>query len=519
MYRMPGLTISRSKAPLLNKIKVALSRTKGPKDASALPIPGQATSVNLPSGAGTEPCEPPHPVIALTSNFISPETPTELPPTSSAVITQPEAPLTINDLPPEILAEIFHTYMFYEDEPDLLDPELEGMVSVFLPNARSAPLLFCGVCGYWRDVAIATPALWSALAIQKSFHLDTVSSWLERSQGHPLSLFISLDWDSSRYAKEQLSGLLEMLYAAMPRWQKVSVHLPTANDLQEFLFTLIPREGESPAASLQHLHLSAGGSGPNLDSDSISRLSSFPHPSLRRLTWDNWFPPDFILVSTSLWANLQQMTFLRTTTAKLHTFLKACTNVRFVYIHFLQTIIRAHETITPTVAHSLQSLNIGCVIGDLTEAIALLSAPNLKRLTYSHSFGSRQSKGLQEFLERSGCKLESLCIVSRTPEFDEAETKFMLHTPIFTAIPHFSLRLIEDGCHSSFPRAIIAETAEQWSSTAYVHYEPKNCSYHLGWGTLDIAYTFDIDYPFLVKNSKPIRKWSVALTDGPVTSA
>ncbi|PPQ85932.1 hypothetical protein CVT24_009989, partial [Panaeolus cyanescens] len=120
-------------APLLSKIKIAFSRTKAPKATTIVPILAQAAPVDLLSESGSKPFEPPQPEVALASDILSLETPPALPPTLSATATQPGAPLTINDLPPEILAEVFYTYMFCEAEPDHLDPELEGLVSVFLP--------------------------------------------------------------------------------------------------------------------------------------------------------------------------------------------------------------------------------------------------------------------------------------------------------------------------------------------------------------------------------------------------
>ncbi|PPR02916.1 hypothetical protein CVT24_012209 [Panaeolus cyanescens] len=525
---MPGLTISRSKAPLLNKIKVALSRTKGPKDASALPIPAQAASVSLLSepGAGTEPPEPLHPVLTSSSdiNYLE-ASPAILPASTTTVapVAQQEAPLTINrdDLPPEILAEIFHTYMFWEDKSHLMDPHLEGMISVFVPDSRSAPLLFCGVCGYWRDIAIATPVLWSALAIQTSFNLDIISLWLKRSQGHPLSLYVSIDWDSPSHMREQTPRLMELLYATMPRWQQVSVHLTEAIDMRRFLFTLIPEEGKSPAAILQYLHISADYDVPDLlNHDSFSRLSSFPHPTLRRLTWSNYESPgDFAQVSPFLWTNLQQISFLMLTTADLHSFLKTCKMLQFISIHALHTLVMEGEAITPTVSHTLQSLSIDHVVGDLTDAIALLATPNLRKLTIGPSSSRGHANGLEDFLERSRCKLESLCIVCRTTEFDEVEARIMLHMPIFNAIPHLSLRLLKGLCHPSFPQAIISETAEKWKETAYAQYEHKTHSYHLGWGTLDLAHFHLYEYPFLVKSHIARPKWLVGITDGPLTCA
>ncbi|PPQ80954.1 hypothetical protein CVT24_013147 [Panaeolus cyanescens] len=424
---MPGITISRPRAPLLSKMKIAFSlRTKAPKDTSVVPILAQAVQVDSPSEAGSEPCEPPRTVVPLPSHIIPLETPSAFLQTSSTT----GAPLTINDLPPEILAEIFHTYMFWDDQSDLLDPELEGMISVFLPNAQSAPLLFCRVCSYWRDVAISTPSLWSAIAIQKSFNLDTIALWLKRSQGHPLSLFIWLFRDASSTVLEHLPLLLQMLYAQIARWRQISIYLPTSELMQSFLCTLIPTEGNSPAVQLEHLHISREyREGPLGNPESLARLSSFPHPTLRRITWDGgFFTPDFSHMPVTLWANLQQMSLARATTNNLLAFLTA------------------------------------------------------------------------------------------TPDFNEAEARRMLQTSIFTTIPHFSLRLLEEVCDPSFPQAIISETAGAWKDTAYAHHEPQNYSHHMGWGTLDLARTYHVDYPFLVKGGNPVILWSVSLTDGPSTN-
>ncbi|PPR02383.1 hypothetical protein CVT24_011725 [Panaeolus cyanescens] len=407
--------------------------------------------------------------------------------------------------------------MFWEDESDLMNPELEGMISVFLPNPQSAPLLFCGVCGYWRDVAISTPALWSSITIHDDVNLETVKLWLQRSQNHPLSLLVSLHYD---FPPDKLLRLLKMIYANMPRWQHVSLRLPTARDARHMLFNLISDEGLSPATQLQHLHLSI--EYPDFEdfySEALARLSLFPHSTLQRFTWGSYTMPDFPHLSTSLWLNLQQISFITTTARTLLSFLKACENIRFVNIQSLHTYVIVDPPTAPIITQNLQALNIGSMAGNLTELINLLVAPSLKRLSFTHRGGRGQSIGLKDFLERSACKLESLCLICKSLDFDEAETKTILFSSTFTAIPNFSLRLAEKACSPSFPQAIIAETAERWKSTAYAYHEPKNYTYHLGWGMLDIARFYGICYPFLVKQLQPVRKWSVALTDGPLTRA
>ncbi|PPR03495.1 hypothetical protein CVT24_012672 [Panaeolus cyanescens] len=517
---MPGIIISRPKAPLLSKLKVALSRTKAPKDTIVVPIPAQAASVDAVSVAEREPCGPAHSLIALPSDIISVETLPTLLATSSTAVTQPEAPVTINDLPPEILAEIFHTYMFCEDESDLLDPELQGMVSVFLPNPHSAPLLFCRVCSYWREVAISTPSLWSAIAIREPFTLETVALWLQRSHSHPLSLFITLFEDASPAILERLPSLLQMLYNQMPRWKKVSVHLPTEEYMQDFLFSLLPAEDVSPAVQLEYLRFSRDYMNDPLDDyKSLVRLSSFPHPMFRRIAWGGEFNvPEFSRLPSTMWTNLHQMCFVTTTTILLHSFLEACPNIRHININVLQSVVYDGEAPhTPIIAHNLWTLNIGTVLGNIMETLDFLLTPNLQRLSFQQDGYRGQSAGFHNFLERSGCKLNCLAMVCISQNFDQAETRRMLESPIITLIPNFSLRIYEKSCAQSFPQTIISEKAGHWMNTAYAHYEAKNYSYHLGWGALDIARRFHYDYPFLVKQNESFSKWSVSLIDGPLT--
>ncbi|PPQ75609.1 hypothetical protein CVT24_010928 [Panaeolus cyanescens] len=512
---MRGLTIPSTNASFLSKIKVALSRSKAPKAGAIIP----ARPIDPPIESAIDALQPSR----------SDTTPVECVPTAISDSTGPlllqagpQLPLTINDLPPEILAEIFHAYMFWEDdsESDLINPELEGMISVFVPNPRSAPLLFCGVCGHWRDVAISTPDLWSSIAIYDDFNLETVRLWLKRSQDHPLSLFVSLDIDVALSSTDKLPHLLELLFTNMPRWRHVSFCLPTAKDTQQLLFRLIPEEGISPAVQLQHLYLSVEYHDlPNFYSEALARLSLFPHSTLQRFTWGSYRMPDFPHISKSLWLNLQQISFITTKARTLISFLKACANIRFVNIQCLHAYAFVDSPTTHTVAQNLQALNIGSIEGNITDLCSFLVAPRLKRLSFALRGGHGQSARLREFLERSACTLESLCLICTSLDFDEAETKTMLYSSTFTAIPNFSLRLAEKACSASFPQAIIAETAERWKATAYAYHEPKNFSYHLGWGTLDIARSYGVHYPFLVKQPQPAPKWSVALTDGPLASA
>ncbi|PPQ73556.1 hypothetical protein CVT24_007440 [Panaeolus cyanescens] len=522
---MRGLTIFR---PFLNKIKGVFVRKKVAKASDDIPImiPANGTARgdgHTDTGTENKAYELAHPYADI--DFDNLHLDQLKNPTGTPESSKSPASYTINNLPPEILGEIFLSYMFWDYDPDLLDPELEGMISVFIPNPRAAPLLFCGVCKYWRDVAISTPALWSAFCVNDAFTLETIGLWLQRSQDHPLSFVVSIGRDLSR--TEQLARLMEMLYNIMPRWKQVSIHLPSAAEMRDLLFHLIPEEGQSQATQLAYLHLStAHHQADHLDSESLSRLSSFPHATLKRFRWDEYDShiPDFRHLSKSLWRNLKQIYFSTITTRVLLSFLKACENLRFVNVNILHTKANANvpTLTTPVLARNLQALNIATIEGNLRDSIfPLLETPKLKRLSFGQTSGRGHSVVLRDFLERSGCTLEALCIICATAAFNEPEVEIMFNSPVFMAIPHLSLRLAENACHPTFPQAIIAEAVglRMKTVTARACYEPKNYMYHLGWGTLDIARSYYIDYPFLVKGVKPIAKWTVALTDGPLVSA
>ncbi|KAJ6503622.1 hypothetical protein C8R45DRAFT_923967 [Mycena sanguinolenta] len=58
------------------------------------------------------------------------------------------------------------------------------------PSRTTAPLLLCRVCGYWRDLAIRNPHLWSSLSTELIRSSELVELWLRRANGKNLSLRI-----------------------------------------------------------------------------------------------------------------------------------------------------------------------------------------------------------------------------------------------------------------------------------------------------------------------------------------
>ncbi|KAJ7355909.1 hypothetical protein DFH08DRAFT_510893 [Mycena albidolilacea] len=115
-------------------------------------------------------------------------------------------------LPLEILAEIF-VYCLPEDD-------------FITPSLTTAPLVLCGVCRQWREVAGSTPKLWSSLAFDMQLagsdaYIDLCRTWLLRARSTPLYLSLQ-DPDGQEPSKAALA-LLQMIAQLSPQWRNVDV--------------------------------------------------------------------------------------------------------------------------------------------------------------------------------------------------------------------------------------------------------------------------------------------------------
>ncbi|PPQ97758.1 hypothetical protein CVT26_001806 [Gymnopilus dilepis] len=126
--------------------------------------------------------------------------------------------MTINDciaarLPFEILSEIFSICA-----EDALDYEA-------LPTT---PLRLGAVCGYWREVAWRTSAIWATFRIvlygkpESLINWDFVRDWLKRSKERPLVITIYSCWPT----EVAVSPLVDIVNEFSDRWYQLSLHLP-----------------------------------------------------------------------------------------------------------------------------------------------------------------------------------------------------------------------------------------------------------------------------------------------------
>ncbi|KAK7000430.1 hypothetical protein R3P38DRAFT_3369512 [Favolaschia claudopus] len=97
--------------------------------------------------------------------------------------------------------EVQHRLNLFLDPIARLPLELQSCIFVFVdsqslprkPDSNVPPILLLRVCRLWRDIALATPMLWTKIQITNSLpcgpnRLRLCSMWLERARGLPLSV-------------------------------------------------------------------------------------------------------------------------------------------------------------------------------------------------------------------------------------------------------------------------------------------------------------------------------------------
>ncbi|KAJ7479779.1 hypothetical protein FB451DRAFT_1556612 [Mycena latifolia] len=121
-------------------------------------------------------------------------------------------------LPNEITAEIFTQFLPpYPKRPPLVGP--------------LSPSFLCQICRHWRDVAVSTPSLWSALSLYLEYdyveryeqQLYLLETWLERSGNCPLSIALEITAD------ESIGRFIEATVRHSARWQHMTLLLPNSD--------------------------------------------------------------------------------------------------------------------------------------------------------------------------------------------------------------------------------------------------------------------------------------------------
>ncbi|KAJ7706930.1 hypothetical protein B0H17DRAFT_1125734 [Mycena rosella] len=185
-------------------------------------------------------------------------------------------------LPPEILAEIFLHCL-----------PAEEFVS---PDITSAPILLCGICRHFREIALSTPRLWSSLRCDSDVFdmaqgtetklIELIRSWLSRARRTPLSLSLCLYDPEGMWESDSAGAILQIAVDLSPQWRNIDMEL--APILSEVLF---PLDGNFPL--LEKLAIDGIERFPSWSFRDAAKLRHFsssvyypaPHSSMQLLPW------------------------------------------------------------------------------------------------------------------------------------------------------------------------------------------------------------------------------------------
>ena len=115
----------------------------------------------------------------------------------------------INDLPPEILTEIFQYIIWVSKDPD---------------QSVNWHLWLTWVCRHWREVALSDPTLWNVIWFRDIPNFERSFAYLERSANAPLDIRIN-DTKARPLSLAELQNLFKRLFEKISNLRTVSIVL------------------------------------------------------------------------------------------------------------------------------------------------------------------------------------------------------------------------------------------------------------------------------------------------------
>ncbi|KAH0587207.1 hypothetical protein H2248_012613 [Termitomyces sp. 'cryptogamus'] len=328
-------------------------------------------------------------------------------------MTSIEAP--IHCLPVEVLGLVF----IYT-----LDPLCDRRH--YPPEVIEPPIVLCGVCRRWRNVAISMPMLWSvfnAYSRGKKDDMALYRLWLERTRGAPL--VINFD---KYYHDREFDAALNLFCSHSSQWADVTIIL------QPLTYAKLLRLRPEDVPLLKRVHI-LGEELRFTKDDANNIISTLAQiPTLSNLTWSFHIPENIFSLT---WPNLRRFSTgmpLQTTEclALLSCFPQIEDIVFDTYVHCPIDVASSAVTV-----ESLRSLSIRS-LDDPAELFNALTLPSLNALLLPRP---ENCSSLECLINRSGCTLRHLAICRMGVSGDHVlhELASFLELECFRSI--YSLRL------------------------------------------------------------------------------
>ncbi|KAJ7623971.1 hypothetical protein DFH06DRAFT_758716 [Mycena polygramma] len=280
-------------------------------------------------------------------------------------------------LPNEITSEIFvHVLPPYPDFPELIGP--------FSPTSLTQ------ICRSWREIALGTPKLWSAISLpadDPEWELRILELWLQRSLHRPLYIELGpvTTWAVNKF--------VEAMTPHRARWEYLDIDLE--GDNLQFL--------NAPMPLLRHLELTVT----TEDEGTLDPVAAYGVPLLHTVVLDDLAAERIILP----WTQLTSLTLYRVFPSECLPIVAQTRNLVHLELRvFRDSLSHNAEPNRDIQLPCLESLTlVHCGSRPVTDLLPLFIVPALRSLQVPEKFLAPEPiTALQAFVSKSGCTLDEL---------------------------------------------------------------------------------------------------------------
>ncbi|KAF8799128.1 hypothetical protein BYT27DRAFT_7149933 [Phlegmacium glaucopus] len=324
-------------------------------------------------------------------------------------LSQHNASLLINQLPIELLCDIFSKFLEDDREHPDYTPASGPLVSFY---TRADPTILGQVCSWWRRVALSTPALWSNIFLSQPSmsQISRIHLWLRRAGNNSLNLAVEEPRERGEYDANALHRIFSALIPRLELWKTVEFLLP-ANALGS-LAAIANRPMKCQKLESASLQLSAerrqDRASTKLSIDAIWRVFH-SSPVLRRVGW--WGVYSGEISNHAPWATITHVVLEHEfEVGTLIDLLSLCPHIQDISIFRLSiSTTDVHKSNKALVLDKLHAFTLDAEVetGPLFQRLTL---PSLRSLSIHHRYVDehfpRNYSEFQSLLARSRCSLE-----------------------------------------------------------------------------------------------------------------
>ncbi|KAJ8075570.1 hypothetical protein PM082_021200 [Marasmius tenuissimus] len=318
-------------------------------------------------------------------------------------------------LPDELLALIF----------ELL---VEGDTMGHTMSKSAGPWIIAQTCRRWRQLALSTPSLWTLIRVHSLFlsrqPIKVLKTWLERSQGHPLSCLLYMN--NSPSVAEIEDDIFQLVLENSYRWR----HLEMDLDSRYNLYSRIASSKALHFPLLQSLRIFVDIPGaPNdrlplplpLLSDATLTAPSLTDVSLLILA-----PSSFESILALPWSQLTELSISFATSTRFNEIMTSLKRVERCYLQLSSRFVIATQIVQ--LSPSLRRLELAGPLLNIINALSRTASPGLVELALKPPGGStalsqtarRLLESIAQLQTRSSCQLRRMYVPLTLFSFSES---------------------------------------------------------------------------------------------------